>query len=228
MIGASTSIKALSACIGEPIDSRLILVKKTVAAIEQRQIKNTDRLSRALVKVLSSVKKDPTTSPEQLGLLSEYKLRIDRFDPRRNEKELVTNALMEACNRNDTGEVVDAGTGDIWDSAPPLPIDEQFRLVDIERGCSNFVRGESVLRPGTDTRRLIETAIDGREFSVPTLLKLYGHMQKSFCAGGVALCGGALFSELRRVLTESGALPAKDPNENTYAQNFFEEIRARA
>ena len=86
MIGSSTFIQALVSSLSNPdIENRLTLLKKTISAVEQQQIKNTARLSRSLIKVLSSVKKDPAATPDQLALVADFKARIGLFDPRNEE-----------------------------------------------------------------------------------------------------------------------------------------------
>jgi len=89
VIGSSTFIQALAASLTNPdIENRLTLLKKTISAVEQQQIKNTARLSRSLVKVLVSVKKDPTATPDQLALVADFKARIGLFDPRNEENRV--------------------------------------------------------------------------------------------------------------------------------------------
>jgi hypothetical protein len=116
---------------------------------------------------------------------------------------------------------------DEWDSEPPLPIQEQLRLVDVQRAFQSFVNGRFILRSGADSRALILSALDGRPLTVPVLLKLHRHMEQSFSSNGIALASGPLFSELGRVLRSQGALPAVDPNERTYGEKLLEELLLR-
>ncbi len=88
MIGAATTIFALKASLSEPIDVRLLRVKKSLTAVEQSEVKPVDKLARALIKVLNSVKNDPTATSEQVALVAEYRARTDNFDPRNPENRL--------------------------------------------------------------------------------------------------------------------------------------------
>ena len=100
---------------------------------------------------------------------------------------------------------------DEWDRPAPLSHDEGLRLVEAQRPYSIYAAGEFVLRPGADTKAMIEEALDGRPLTVQTLLKLYKHMKESFGAGGLALANGPLYTELFRILNERGALQPPPP-----------------
>jgi hypothetical protein len=119
-------------------------------------------------------------------------------------------------------------TRDEWDREPPLPMQEQLRLADVQRPFQKFVSGQFILRPGADSRALILSALDGRDFSVPVLLKLYGLIHNNFTAGGVGLTSGPLYSELKRILISQGALPTVDPAAKTYGDDLMSEIEARS
>jgi len=84
MIGSSGIEKALEAVLSENLDSRLLLLKKNIAAVENENLKSTHRLCRAMRLVISSVKANPAVTPEQRQLCAEYSGRVRNFDPRRN------------------------------------------------------------------------------------------------------------------------------------------------
>jgi hypothetical protein len=232
MIGASSSIAALKASLSQSVDVRLTRLKKTIVAVEEKQVKNTDQLGRALKKVLMSIKRVPDVTPEQLQLVADYRSRVGKFDLRKTETESKaeskTEALFAACTDDalSISMAPSSSTGDEWDKVPPLSNEEAFRLVDIERAYSTYVSGQFILKPGADTKAMIEAAIDGRPFTVATLMKLHSHLEGSFTSGGIALASGPLFSELTRILRAQGALPP--PSEKTYGELILEELIARS
>ena len=213
-VKATASIKTLEAVLDKPIDKRLEALKTTIPSVEQGLVKNTDELARKLITVLTSITRDPSATSDQLAAAAKYRMRVSAFDPRKTEKEVEADALAAACSRTDdidAGDEAVSNTGDIWDAPPPLPTEETLRLVELQRPYSIYVAGAFVLRPGADVKTMIESALDGREFGVPTLLKLHRHLKESFSAGGIALAGGPLFSELQRILNERGALQPPPP-----------------
>jgi|SRR5579872_7516721 len=90
MIGASSTIFALKASLSESIEVRLVRVKKALTAVEQREVKPVDKLARAIISVLKSIRRDPSVTSEQVALVADYRARCDRFDPRKPENR-VTN-----------------------------------------------------------------------------------------------------------------------------------------
>src|ERR1700676_4150343 len=101
MIGASSSVAALKASLSQSVDVRLTRVKKTIVAVEEKQVKNTDQLGRALKKVLMSIKRVPDVTPEQLPLVADYRARVGKVDLRKTETESKTEALFASCTDDD-------------------------------------------------------------------------------------------------------------------------------
>jgi hypothetical protein len=86
MMGSSEVERALNAVLAGDLGARCLSLKKNCAAVENGDIKSTHRLCRMMRLVISSIKEDPTVTPEQLQLCAEYSGRIRVFDPRRNSK----------------------------------------------------------------------------------------------------------------------------------------------
>jgi hypothetical protein len=116
---------------------------------------------------------------------------------------------------------------DEWDRPAPLSTEEAFRLLEVQRPFQTFVNGDFVLKPGVNTRAMIDAALNGRPFMIHVLKKLHSHMERSFNAGGVGLACGPLYVELGRILRNQGALPAIDPSQKTYGEKLMEELYAR-
>src|SRR5258706_6535376 len=116
---------------------------------------------------------------------------------------------------------------DEWDRPATLSNEEAFRLLEVQQPFQTFVNGDFVLKPGANTRAMIDAALNGRPFMVHVLKKLHSHMERSFNAGGVGLTGGPLYGELTRILRTQGALPPIDPREKTYGEKLMAELQAR-
>jgi hypothetical protein len=199
--------------------------RKLIVDFEKQPNEASHLACRALRRVLKLVTNDPSASMEERNEAKRLLYRIRSFDPRRAAKESEGNDpdLLAACTRNDDTNVEAASkSGDPWDSSPPLSVEEGMRLVEIQRPHSAFDSGEFVLRPGADTQMLIELALEGRAFNIPTILRLYNHMTDSFNAGGTSLASGPLYSELKRLLAERNALP---PDEKKLS--LMEELEGR-
>jgi hypothetical protein len=96
---ASTIEKALAACLTEPIDSRLKLLGDTINAVERRDLKGTNRLCGRLTALISSLKKEPSASSEQLSRLAGYAVRVRAFNPRRTAKQSQDEAMRGRSSR---------------------------------------------------------------------------------------------------------------------------------
>jgi hypothetical protein len=116
---------------------------------------------------------------------------------------------------------------DEWDRPAPLSTGEAFRLLEVQRPFELFVKGDFVLKPGANSREMIEQALNGRPFMIHVLKKLHSHLERSFNAGGVGLAHGPLYTELTRILRSQGALPAIDTNEMTYGEKLMAELDSR-
>jgi hypothetical protein len=116
---------------------------------------------------------------------------------------------------------------DEWGRPAPLSTDEAFRLLEVQHPFQTFVNGDFVLKAGTNSRAMIEQALNGRPFMIHVLKKLHSHMERSFNSGGVALASGPLYTELTRILRSQGALPLIDPNEKTCGQRLMAELEGR-
>jgi hypothetical protein len=209
MLGSSFE-HALGAALLQGPDARLLCVRKTVVAIEKRELRPTHRLCAALRLAINSIADDPAAEPTRIQECAIFHQRVRAFDPRRASAQ--PEKIADSFASRIFGDIPDRTDDDIWDSAPPLPLAEALRL--------SFLRG-------ADPRALILAALDGRDFSLPVLLKLHSHMQRSFDAGGTALASGPLFSELERILTAQNVLPAIDPLAKTYGEELMEELEAR-
>ena len=225
MIGGSSHEKALIASLKEAPELRFTIVRKTLSSVESGAVKSTHRLSVALRRVILSIS-ETATDPITIQTCAGFSSRTRAIDPRRaaNQSEKIADSFASRIFGETPNHKAD---GDEWDEVPPLSQVEQSRLIDLQRQFQVFVAGQSVLRPGADSRALILSALDGRKFIMDTVRKVYTHMQCSFDAGGMALTSGPLFSELERILTAQNALPAIDPFAKTYGEELIADLAAR-
>src|ERR1700730_16663783 len=188
--------KSLLISVTEPIDRRLELLGGTITEVEKNlklpkgknRLKPTVRLCGKLTTVISSIKRAPSATLDQLRLVAGYDGRVALWNPRRqanqpskkDDSDLVA-ACRNSSNEDDSDEM--PSPADVWDAPPPLPFEEGIRLIEIQQPHSVYKFGESVLRPGADSRAMIQDALNGRAFNIPTLLRLYKHMRESFSSG---------------------------------------------
>jgi len=86
MIGSSTIEKALESSLQQDLDTRILLCRKNIAAVEKRDLKGTHRVCQMFRRVLASCTEDPHATSEQIQAVSELYGRVRAFDPRRNPK----------------------------------------------------------------------------------------------------------------------------------------------
>ncbi len=181
----------------------------------------THRLAVALRASFKEVLRDDISEDSKLQIAAAVE-SLKEIDPRRlkgkGQKKDGSFDLLESCSRGDGATSdTDKSGGDMWDD-PTRASDEFFRLNDVDRQFTQFVRGEFVLRPGADMREFILKALDGREPSVENFTTLYRY---------VSMRGGPLRDELGRILRDQGALPPFDPAVKTYGELLLEELEAR-
>ena len=226
-VKATPYIKALQAIVTKPISERLELLKSIIPTAEKGEVKNTDGLLRGLVRVLTSVTKDPDATAEDLAIAAEFRSRVEKFDPRENEKTIdasVGNWFGDEIAP--TSKVSD--TGDVWTRPGPPDTEEVLRIAYIVRDHIVLAHGFDQWRDGTKINDVLDQVLDGRERNTTNLHALFGFMEKRYDSGIRCLVGSVLHRTVSQILRDRGALPPKDPNEKTYGQKFLEELEALA
>src|ERR1700758_2439848 len=84
-VKATAFIRALQTILNKSIDERLEILKSIIPTAEKREVKNTDGLIRELIRVLTSILRDPNATSEQLAIAAEFRTRVDSFDSRKLE-----------------------------------------------------------------------------------------------------------------------------------------------
>jgi len=229
---SSPAILALKSSLTAPIDDRLRIVKQSVCAAEDGQIKNTDRLCKAIREVIGSVLDSPEANADELSQANKLKARLQSLDPRRaraaKKKGTAELNLAEICSSDAPilPSDSDADGADPWFWQPPLPAKEIRRLLEVERNYEAHVNGSFRLKPGADSAAFLKAVFDGRPLTVQALLQLHKHLVESFGAGGPFLAQGAVFETVEKILREQGALPAPIPP-NDFGTRLMQELRDR-
>jgi hypothetical protein len=210
----------LEAATKDAPDLCLAVIRKSLSAIEAGEIRSTHRVAAALRSAIESVERRSKNDAVSLQICQSFSARVRKLDPRRTtrganpEQEIIAAYDKSQSDRPDT---------DQWDK-PGLDLEEQMRLIDVQRPYQVHSDGRFILRPGAGGQAMMTDALDGRALTVEVLLKLHRRLEKSFSAGGCVLSDGALFAETTRILKLQHSLPTPTHNK---LEGMWDEIMSR-
>ena len=208
-------------------EDRLHITLKVLRTLRDSTDHCTHRLAVLLRGTLQNILADPAGEADEKKQIIAALDDLKRIDPRRLKRNgqnagKASEDLLANCLRGDSSasdDDADNKSGDPWDDDPTRASDELWRLNDVERQFTHYVRGRFVMKPDADMKAFVLAVLDGRQPTVETFTKLYNYVKAR---------GGPLYNEVERILREAGALPSVDPTAPTYGGQLLEELRSRS
>jgi hypothetical protein len=243
MMGSSIVQQAIEAGFLEPIDARLTLLGKTVTAVEQKQLKATNRLCGSLTKLIRSIKSDASASSEQIERLADYAVRVRAFNPRIVGKQTDTEFEEEGLPRSTSSR----GIGRLYPPDHAEWFDEQRRkILSVPPVEDGFVRGfvdpfaavdrvrlkYSQQPPWTfiEQEKLLQVALGETPLSAHAVQQLWLSLAYDF-SERLECAEGSLTPETKWITSSICAYANRYgisiPTANCFT-NFFEELAFRA
>jgi hypothetical protein len=239
--GASLVERAVRGSLNQDTTERLRACKKAIVAVENGETKITNLLYNAILLVLKSVEAqegDYESIEQSLSLLARVKpysprsvknqaknKRLpqpeDAWSGGEGEESENSFRSSDVSHRvkpliRDFPEPVDRtkfrdnGRVD-WLLDAPLGLDEQIRLLQIQKSYGVVRNDEWLLKKDANVPELISLALGGRENNIENLSKLLFHIKESWTHGGIVLTNSPLCTAVIKTLKDAGVLPSDHP-----------------
>jgi len=150
---------------------------------------------------------------EQLAALEPV---VPKRKPGRPRKQFAVSATAPIQNQPQRQ------SADVWDSSKPV-YGEIHRIIEIMRPYEEHVRGNFVIREGTDLDRMVDQIFDGRKRTTNNLLKLYKFMRLKWENGVACMISQPLYELVTKILHTEGAIEAEPPAPPILG-NIFENV----
>ena len=148
--------------------------------------------------------------------LSDLEPVVPKRKPGRPRKQFAVSATTPTQNP------AQQQCSDVWDCNKPV-YGEIHRIIEIMRHYEEHVRGNFVIREGTDLDRMVDQIFDGRKRTTNNLLKLHRFMRLKWENGVACTISQPLYELVTKILLTEGAIEPEPPAPPILG-NIFENV----